>query len=267
DELILQPVQSFVADDARGRVGHRREVRAEREGVAEQPDERIVRRVGEMEARDATADIWPGRAAGGEDAKAEGLSGVRVPLGLPQQERAGVVARRGVQIDDVVIDPVIGELQTADVLGLVAAELDRRLLADGDLLGARRRRGRRRRRAGDENDREREARAAEDGDHFPAILSRRTLLAAAMADASSAATSGAMPMLLYFVPVTAPTNSCCTTYSCEPSLPSGELLVEPRQPVDLEPTIVARLFSLSPAARTSGADPPRSLRITAIGSW
>ena len=39
------------------------------------------------------------------------------------------------------------------------------------------------------------------------------------------------------------------------------------QPMLFAPTIVARLFSLRSAAKTSGPEPPRSFRMITIGSW
>src|SRR5204862_119939 len=54
-------------------------------------------------------------------------------------------------------------------------------------------------------------------DQPPAIFCLRTSIALSTAVASSAGTSGTMPTLLYFVPVTAPTYSCDTTASRPPS--------------------------------------------------
>src|SRR2546428_4220444 len=84
--------------------------------------------------------------------------------------------------------------------------------------------------------------------------------------ASSDATSGGMPLLLYTAPLCAPTYSSTVTSSSPPSLNVvGDSA--PRQPMVVAPTSVARLFSRSESANTSVADALRALRTMAIGSW
>jgi hypothetical protein len=76
-----------------------------------------------VKARRPARDVRSGCAARREDAKPERLPGLRAPLGLLEQERAHVVPRRGVLVDHVIIDPEVRELQSADGLRLVAAQL------------------------------------------------------------------------------------------------------------------------------------------------
>src|SRR5207249_6180054 len=82
-----------------------------------------------------------------------------------------------------------------------------------------------------------------DADQIFCLRSSRALSTAV---GSSAATSGVIPLLLYFVPVTAPVNSWTATASSAPSVMCVGL-VAPRQPTLFAPTTVARLLSLSDA--------------------
>src|SRR6266850_240376 len=98
------------------------------------------------------------------------------------------------------------------------------------------------------------------------IFCLRISTAFATAVASSASTSGGIPALLYFAPVTPPANSCVVTWIDAPP-GNGLGLSAPKQPRLFCPTIVARLFSFSASVNTSEADALLPLTITTIGSW